>query len=54
MIARAGLLRRALAAVVDMAVAQVALQVLVVLLFRRDTRRGDHDLRPFHSLSFRD
>ena len=33
MIVRAGLLRRALAAVVDMAVAQVALQVLVVLLF---------------------
>ncbi len=33
MIARAGFLRRALAAVVDMAVAQVALQVLVVLLF---------------------
>ena len=33
MIARAGLWRRALAAVVDLAVAQVALQVLVVLLF---------------------
>ena len=33
MIARAGLWRRALAAVVDMVVAQVALQALVVLLF---------------------